>query len=207
MSPNYNCSDGSSYPNQSLGFFLCLLVVAYIYYFHTSSHHHLIPLQEQTQHLTDATTVTTLSTPTANANFDNVTRTPYDRGYHDGMKACSCFGVADMIQTKREIEKKDHDLRELVRTMEKKLYDFGRECEQVDSIMKKWKEEYLRVLWEEKQKGETGLLTGWFKSPRASVTMLKGARGEVVKVGNGRAEEKTDVRYGDGIKKVKWGGR
>ena len=84
--------------------------------------------------------------------------------------------------------------------MEKKLEEFARECMQMESAMKTWREEYIRALWEMKQKGERGMLTGWFKfgSPRASTTMLKEeVMDEVMKAGSGRAEGKDQVRYDD----------
>jgi 23S rRNA pseudoU1915 N3-methylase RlmH len=204
MSPSCNCSGGSNDPNQPLGFLLCLLVIAYIFYFDTTSRHHLIPSQVQTQDPTDATPVTTPSTPVANANFNNATITPYDRAYYDGIKAYIHFDLADIRRTKGAVEKVDHDLREQEKRMEKKLDDFARECMQMESAMKTWREENLKALWEVKQKGERGFLTGWFKygGPRASTTTLKEeVRNEVMKAGSGRAEGKHEVRYDDDLKK------
>jgi hypothetical protein len=124
-------------------------------------------------------------------------RSPYDRGYYDGITAYLHFDIADVRSIKETMQKREHDLKERENTLEKRLEEFERECVQMQSAMKEWREEYLSALWEVKRKGERGLLTGWWKFGNSRMPRdIEGleVREEVVKRGDQIMKEK-DVWY------------
>lgn len=193
-----NCARRSNDKDHALGFLLCLFVIAYIYHFHTTQQQ-AAPPKEQSEDPIEPTPVAAPPTPTPHANIHSTIQKPYDQGFHDGLKTNAHFGVAEIYKSKTALQKQEHDSKERERRMEKKLADFERECIQMENTIKTWREDYLRALWEVKQKGEGGLLNGWFRfrSPRASEKMAKGEdRDSVFKAGEERPNEK-EVQYDD----------
>ena len=190
-----NCARRSNDKDHALGFFLCLFVIAYIYYFHTTQQQ----ATQQSEDTIEATPVTAPPTPIPHTNTSSTIEDPYDEGFHDGLKANTHFGIADIYKLKIALQKQEHDSKEREKRMEKKLADFERECIQIENTIKTWREDYLRALWEVKQKGERGLLNSWFRlgSPKASGRMAKEEdRDSVLKTGEERPNEK-EVRYDD----------
>lgn len=136
----------SNEPDQALGLLLCLLVGAYIYYL-TSSHQHRGQAPEQTQDPLNEPTLENTTVTDCNPN----PLTPVDdlrKSFEAGMKAYMQFDMQDLQRMKHDMVKMSHESREREKRIEAQI--------------KAWREEQLKRLWADKQRGEKGF-GGWLR--------------------------------------------
>lgn len=164
--------DCSNVPNQPLGLLLCLLVIAYIYYFRASQQQKS-QSQDQTQDPIDITAVASAaedSVPTNDLSLD----AKLLKAFEAGTKTYMQFDIKDIRSIKREVEERNHESREREKRMKATLEEFAKSKFEVETQMKRWREEQLRMIWDGKRKGERGF-AGWlrFGSPRVTSSTVR----------------------------------
>ena len=185
MRSNNDCSDQ---PNQPLGLLLCFIVIAYIYYF-TPSQPQPPKFLEQQQ---NEEAISPLRAETQLG--DTVVGEPLTSNARH-LKAYIQFDIQEIRNIKSHVDEWSHQSREREKRIQKRFDEFTRSREEMEGLMKEWREEQLRMIWSGKQRGEG--LARWFKFGSSRTTELArrddGLNWDVV---NKVVTEKSDEKKG-----------